>query len=163
MWHLHQGNVKPAVTSHQGKEAIVTILDSDEFFGEGCLAGQALRLSTANGVGDCTLNRIENALMVNLFPERHGISELFLTHLLSHNIRFEEDLVDQLLTPPTSAWHGFSYCCRILARKAGPKWSIPESTRNTCPKWSAPPGRGSVISWTNFGRRALSITRKTAR
>jgi hypothetical protein len=50
-------------------EAIITILDSDEFFGEGCLVGQALRLTTANGVGDCSLSRIENALMVNLFRE----------------------------------------------------------------------------------------------
>ena len=96
VWYLHQGKVKLAVTSHQGKEAIVSVLGDDEFFGEGCLAGQSLRLSTAIAVGDCTVYRIEKALMAGLLHEQHGISELFLTHLLSRNIRFEEDLVDQL-------------------------------------------------------------------
>ena len=96
MWYLQHGKVKLAVTSQEGKEAIVTILDAGEFFGEGCLAGQPLRLSTAIAVGDCTLYRIEKPLMVRLLHEQHGLSELFITHLLSHNIRFEEDLVDQL-------------------------------------------------------------------
>jgi CRP-like cAMP-binding protein len=96
VWYLHQGKVKLAVTSHQGKEAIVSVLGDNEFFGEGCLAGQPLRLSTATAVSDCTLYRIEKALMVRLLHEQHGISELFLTHMLSRNTRFEEDLVDQL-------------------------------------------------------------------
>jgi CRP-like cAMP-binding protein len=96
VFYLRQGKVKLAVTSHQGKEAIVTILGDNEFFGEGCLAGQPLRISTAMAVTDCTLSRIEKALMVGLLHEQHGIAELFVTHLLSRNIRFEEDLVDQL-------------------------------------------------------------------
>jgi CRP/FNR family transcriptional regulator, cyclic AMP receptor protein len=96
VWYLHEGKVKLAVTSQQGKEAIVTVLGDNEFFGEGCLAGQALRISTAIAVSDCTLYRIEKALMVRLLHEQHGISELFVTHLLSRNIRFEGDLVDQL-------------------------------------------------------------------
>ena len=96
VWYLQHGKVKLAVTSQQGKEAIVTILGDNEFFGEGCLAGQPLRISTASAVTDCTLYRIEKALMVRLLHEQHGISELFITHLLSRNIRFEEDLVDQL-------------------------------------------------------------------
>jgi CRP/FNR family transcriptional regulator, cyclic AMP receptor protein len=61
----------------------VSVLGDDEFFGEGCLAGQPLRLSTATAVSDCTLYRIEKALMVRLLHEQHGISELFLTHMLS--------------------------------------------------------------------------------
>ena len=96
VWYLQQGKVKLAVTSQQGKEAIVSVLGDNEFFGEGCLAGQLLRISTATAVSDCTLCRIEKALMVRLLHEEHGISELFVTHLLSRNIRFEEDLVDQL-------------------------------------------------------------------
>ena len=84
------------MTSQQGKEAIVSILGDSEFFGEGGLAGQPLHLSTANAVSDCTLYRIEKALMVRLLHEQHGISELFITHLLTRNIRFEGDLVDQL-------------------------------------------------------------------
>ncbi len=96
VFYLHHGEVKLAVTSQQGKEAIVTVLGDNEFFGEGCLAGQLLRISTAIAVSDCTLYRIEKALMVRLLHEQHGISELFITHLLSRNIRFEGDLVDQL-------------------------------------------------------------------
>jgi CRP/FNR family cyclic AMP-dependent transcriptional regulator len=94
--YLQRGQVKLAVTSKQGKEAIVSVLDSNEFFGEGCLACQPLRIATATAVTDCTLYRIEKLLMLRLLHEDHGISELFMTHLLSRNIRFEEDLVDQL-------------------------------------------------------------------
>jgi CRP-like cAMP-binding protein len=96
VWYVQHGEVKLAVTSQQGKEAIVSILGSNEFFGEGCLAGQPLRISTASAVTDCTLYRIEKALMVRLLHEQHGISELFITHLLTRNTRFEGDLVDQL-------------------------------------------------------------------
>ncbi len=95
-WFLQHGKVKLAVTSQQGKEAIVTVLGDNEFFGEGCLAGQPLRISTATAVSDCTLYRIEKALMVRMLHEQHGVSELFVTHLLTRNIRFEGDLVDQL-------------------------------------------------------------------
>jgi CRP-like cAMP-binding protein len=96
VFYLHTGQVKLAVTSQQGKEAIVTVLGDNEFFGEGCLAGQLLRVATAIAVTDCSLYRIEKALMVRVLHEQHGISELFITHLLSRNIRFEGDLVDQL-------------------------------------------------------------------
>jgi len=96
VWYLQRGEVKLAVTSQQGKEAIVSVLGANEFFGDGCLAGQSLRISTASTVTDCTLHRIEKALMVRLLHEQTGISELFMTHLLSRNVRYEEDLVDQL-------------------------------------------------------------------
>jgi CRP-like cAMP-binding protein len=98
VFYLHQGKVKLSVTSQQGKEAIVTILGGNEFFGEGCLAGQLLRISAAMAVTDCTLYRIEKSLMVRILHEQLGISELFVTHLLTRNIRFEEDLVDQLFS-----------------------------------------------------------------
>jgi len=96
VWYLQHGKVKLAVTSQQGKEAIVSILGDNEFFGEGCLAGQPLRISAAVVVTDSTLYRIVNAVMVLLLTEDHDIAELFITHLLSRNTRFEEDLVDQL-------------------------------------------------------------------
>jgi CRP/FNR family cyclic AMP-dependent transcriptional regulator len=96
LYYLGRGKVKLAVTSADGKEAIVAILNAGEFFGEGCLAGQQLRMSTATAVTDCTLSRIERSLMTRLLHERHEISELFVAHLLSRNIRYEADLVDQL-------------------------------------------------------------------
>jgi CRP/FNR family cyclic AMP-dependent transcriptional regulator len=96
LYYIGRGKVKLAVSSADGKEAIVALLDTGEFFGEGCLAGQQLRMSTATAVTDCTLSRIERSLMTRLLHERHELSELFVAHLLSRNIRYEADLVDQL-------------------------------------------------------------------
>ena len=96
VWYLQQGKVKLAVTSQQGKEAIVAILGAGEFFGEGCLAGRPIRMSTAMTMSDCTLYKVEKLLMMRMLHEQHGISELFVTHLLTRNMRYEEDLVDQL-------------------------------------------------------------------
>jgi len=96
LFYLQRGKVKLAVTSKDGKEAIVAILSAGEFFGEGCLAGQQLRMATATAMTDCTLFRIEKPLMTRMLHEQHEISECFLAHLLSRNIRYEADLVDQL-------------------------------------------------------------------
>ncbi len=82
VWYLQEGKVKHAVTSQQGKEAIVAVLGSGEFFGEGCLAGRPVRMATATTLSDCTLYRIEKLLMMRALHEQHGISELFVTHLL---------------------------------------------------------------------------------
>jgi CRP-like cAMP-binding protein len=96
VWYLQKGKVKHAVTSQQGKEAIVAVVGSGEFFGEGCLTGRPLRMATATTLTDCTLYRIEKSLMMRLLHEQHDISELFVTHLLIRNMRYQEDLVDQL-------------------------------------------------------------------
>jgi CRP/FNR family cyclic AMP-dependent transcriptional regulator len=96
IFYLRQGKVKLSVISQQGKEAIVATLSAGDFLGEGCLAGQPLRMSTATAVNDCSLYRIEKALMTRMLHEKHEISELFVAHLLCRNIRYEGDLVDQL-------------------------------------------------------------------
>ena len=83
-------------TSKQGKEAIVAILGDGDFFGEGCLAGQRLRMATATTLTDCTLARVEKSQMARMLRQDHSASELFVTHLLSRNVRYEADLVDQL-------------------------------------------------------------------
>ena len=96
VFFLRRGKVKLAVTSKQGKEAIVATLEAGDFFGEGCLAGQPLRMATATAMTECTLARIDKRAMARLLHDKHDVSELFVTHLLSRNIRYEEDLVDQL-------------------------------------------------------------------
>ena len=96
VFYLRRGKVKLAVISQQGKEAIVANLGTGEFFGEGCLAGRPVRIATATATTDCTLIRIEKPLMARVLHEQHDFSELFVTHLLSRNIRYEADLVDQL-------------------------------------------------------------------
>jgi CRP/FNR family transcriptional regulator, cyclic AMP receptor protein len=96
LFYLRRGKIKLTVTSSQGKEAIVAILSAGEFFGDGCLAGQPLRMSTAIAVADCTLDKIDKQLMGRILHEHHDVSELFVKHLLSRNIRYEADLIDQL-------------------------------------------------------------------
>jgi len=96
IFYIRKGGVKLSVISKQDKEAIVATLSAGDFLGEGCLAGQLLRMATATTISDCSLFRIEKSLMQQMLHEKHEISELFVAHLLSRNIRFEADLVDQL-------------------------------------------------------------------
>jgi CRP-like cAMP-binding protein len=96
VFYIQKGMVKLAVASTSGKEAIVAILSTGHFFGEGCLAGQAVRVATASALGECAIVRIERTTMTRALHDHAAFSDLFITHLLSRNIRVEEDLVDQL-------------------------------------------------------------------
>jgi CRP-like cAMP-binding protein len=96
VFYIQKGRVKLAVVSKQGKEAVVALLGPEEFFGEGCLAGQPLRMSTAMATEDATILRLRKKAMVRLLHTDPKFSQLFTAHLLSRNIRIEEDLVDQL-------------------------------------------------------------------
>ena len=96
LFFILRGKVKIAVASSGGKEAIVATLGSGEFFGEGCLGGQASRTATAVSVGDCTLAVIEKPTMKRLLHEEQGFADMFVAHLLSRIIRYEADLIDQL-------------------------------------------------------------------
>ena len=96
VFYVQKGRVKLSVVSKQGKEAVVALLGPDEFFGEGCLAGQPLRMSTATATENATILRLRKKAMVRLLHSDKKFSETFTTYLLSRNIRFEEDLVDQL-------------------------------------------------------------------
>jgi len=96
VFYVQKGNVKVTVVSEQGKEAVVAILGTDEFFGEGCLAGQALRISTVKTVTDAVIARIEKAAIIRVIHQEPTFAELFIVHLLGRNIRVEADLVDQL-------------------------------------------------------------------
>lgn len=96
VFYLQKGRVKLTVVSKQGKEAILALLGPDEFFGEGCLVGQPLRMSTATVTEDATVLCFRKKAMQRLLHTDPEFSELFTAHLLSRNIRFEGDLVDQL-------------------------------------------------------------------
>jgi CRP/FNR family cyclic AMP-dependent transcriptional regulator len=96
VFYVQKGRVKLTVVSKQGKEAVVALLGTDDFFGEGCLAGQPLRMSTATANEDSTILRLRKKAMIRLLHTDPRFAELFTAHLLSRNIRFEEDLVDQL-------------------------------------------------------------------
>lgn len=94
--YIQTGKVKITVVSARGKEATIAILDSDTFFGEGALAGQPLRMGEATAFTDCDVMRITKAAMDKVLRSQPEFSEMFVSHLLARNIRYEEDLVDQL-------------------------------------------------------------------
>jgi len=96
IYYIQKGRVKLTVVSNHGKEAVVAVLGTGDFFGEGCLARQALRIATAAAMEDCWIMRLEKGRMIRLLHEEPAFSEVFVTHLLSRSIRVEEDLVDHL-------------------------------------------------------------------
>ena len=96
VFYIQSGKVKATVVSEQGKEAVVAILGADDFFGEGCLAGQLLRLSTVSAMTECVIVRIVKSDITRVIHEEPAFAELFISHLLTRNSRVEEDLVDQL-------------------------------------------------------------------
>ena len=96
IFYIGEGKVKLTVLSEQGKEAVVAILGPGDFFGEGCLAGQPLRMATAVAMTECLMTRIEKTAMIRVLHDAPEFSEKFMSHLLTRNIRVEADLVDQL-------------------------------------------------------------------
>jgi CRP-like cAMP-binding protein len=96
VFYIQEGGVKLSVLSALGKEAVIAMLGPGDFFGEGCLAGQPLRIGTATAVVPTTVLRIAKAEMLRTLHEQAAFAERFIAHMLARNIRIEEDLVDQL-------------------------------------------------------------------
>jgi CRP/FNR family transcriptional regulator, cyclic AMP receptor protein len=96
VFYIQKGRVKLTVVSKIGREATIGILGEGNFFGEGALAGQALRMGSASAMTDCEIQRIEKKAMVAALHREHAFSDMFVAYLLARNIRYEEDLVDQL-------------------------------------------------------------------
>ena len=96
VFYIQSGKVKKTVLSEHGKEAVVALLGTGDFFGEGCLTGQLLRLATVSAMTECVIVRITKADTTRVIHEEPAFAELFIAHLLARNLRVEEDLVDQL-------------------------------------------------------------------
>jgi CRP/FNR family cyclic AMP-dependent transcriptional regulator len=96
VFYIREGKVKVCVISKQGKEAVVALHGEGEFFGEGCLSGQTLRLATAMAMTQCVITRIDKLAMVRVLHDEPEFSERFMSYLLARNSRVEEDLIDQL-------------------------------------------------------------------
>ena len=94
--YIQKGGVKLSVLSKAGREAVVAMLSAGEFFGEGCLAGQSVRMGSATAMADSTILLVDKVQMVRLLHRQHALSDRFIAHMLARNIRIEEDLVDQL-------------------------------------------------------------------
>jgi CRP/FNR family cyclic AMP-dependent transcriptional regulator len=97
--YVEKGAVRLSILSHAGKEAVVAVLDVGHFFGEGCLAGQSQRMATATAMAPCTILAVEKQEMVRQLHAQPAFADRFLTHMLTRNIRIEEDLIDQLFNP----------------------------------------------------------------
>jgi len=96
VFYIQKGKVKLSVVSESGREATIGILNEGSFFGESCLTGQPLRLCSATAMTDCTVMRIDKKSMMDVLHREHAFSDMFVAYLLTRNIRYEEDLVDQL-------------------------------------------------------------------
>ncbi|NOT26767.1 MAG: Crp/Fnr family transcriptional regulator [Acidobacteria bacterium] len=126
--YVEQGNVQLSVLSHAGKEAVVAVLDVAHFFGEGCLAGQTLRMATATAMTACTIVIVDKPEMVRHLHATPAFADRFLTHMLTRNIRIEEDLIDQLFN---SSEKRLARTLLLLAR-----YGEPEATHRTLPRVS---------------------------
>jgi CRP/FNR family cyclic AMP-dependent transcriptional regulator len=96
VFYIQKGKVKVTVLSDKGKEAVVGILEPGQFFGEGCMNGHKLHISTATGMVDCVITAITKDAMLAALRDQPELSEMFMAHLLTRNSRIEEDLIDQL-------------------------------------------------------------------
>ena len=96
VFYIQEGKVKLTVVSNTGKEAVIAILDTGDFLGEGCLAAQPIRMATATAISNGSIVRLEKAAMIRMLHDEPAFSEMFVSYLLSRNMRIEEDLVDQL-------------------------------------------------------------------
>ena len=126
--YVEKGAVRLSVLSHAGKEAVVALLDSGHFFGEGCLAGQSQRMATATAIAPCTILAVEKSEMVRQLHAAPLFADRFLRHMLTRNIRIEEDLVDQLFN---STEKRLARTLLLLAR-----FGEPEASHRALPKLS---------------------------
>jgi CRP/FNR family cyclic AMP-dependent transcriptional regulator len=131
LFYIQKGKVKLTVVSKQGKEAVVAILGAGDFFGEGCLAGQPMRMATASALSECSIMRVERAVVIRLLHEQPAFSELLLHHMLSRNIRIEEDLVDQLFNSSEKRMARVLLQLANFGKEGQPEAVIPKLSQET--------------------------------
>jgi len=131
VFYIQRGKVKLTVVSKQGKEAVVSILGPEHFFGEGCLAGQPLRMATAIALSECSIVRLEKRAAIRVIHDEPEFSELFLAYILSRNIRIEEDLVDQLFNSSEKRLARVLLLLANFGKDGKPEKVIPKMSQET--------------------------------
>jgi len=131
VYYIQEGQVKITVVSRQGKEAVIGILRAGDFFGEGCLAGQPARMASASAMSECSIMRLEKAALVRALREEPEFSEMFLMHVLSRNIRFEADLVDQLFNSSEKRLARVLLLLANFGKASEPQTVIPKISQET--------------------------------
>jgi CRP/FNR family transcriptional regulator, cyclic AMP receptor protein len=125
------GKVRLTVVATDGKEATLGILNPGDFFGEGCLAGQPLRMGAATAMTDCELMRIEKKAMMLALHQEHKLSDLFTAYLLGRNIRYEEDLVDQLFNSSEKRLARMLLLLAHFGKEGKPETVVPKISQET--------------------------------
>jgi len=131
VFYIQQGKIRLTVISKIGKEATLGILSEGEFFGEGGLAGQPLRMGSATAMTDCELMRIDKKAMMLALHQEHTLSDLFTAYLLGRNIRYEADLVDQLFNSSEKRLARILLLLAHFGKEGMPETVIPKISQET--------------------------------
>src|SRR5579871_3663744 len=131
VFYIQEGKIRLTVVSESGKEATLGILNEGEFFGEGALAGQPLRMGSATAVTDCEILQIDKKAMMEALHREHTFSDLFVAYLLARNIRYEEDLVDQLFNSSEKRLARVLLLLAHFGKEGVPETVIPKISQET--------------------------------
>jgi len=131
VFYVQNGKVKLTVVATNGKEATIGILNEGDFFGEGCLTGQALRMSSVTAITDCTVMRINKKSMMEVIHRERAFSDMFVAYLLTRNIRYEEDLVDQLFNSSEKRLARVLLLLAHFGKEGKPEVAIPKISQET--------------------------------
>ena len=131
VFYIQKGKVKLTVLSKSGKEAAIGILSEGDFFGEGCLTGQAFRMCSATTMIDSTVMRIDKKSMIDVIHREHAFSDMFVAYLLARNIRYEEDLVDQLFNSSEKRLARVLLLLAHLGKDGKPEVAIPKISQES--------------------------------
>jgi CRP/FNR family cyclic AMP-dependent transcriptional regulator len=131
VFYIQKGRVRLTVVSQSGKEATIGILNEGDFFGEGCLAGQTLRLFSATAMTDCSVMRINKKSMIEVLHREHAFSDMFVAYLLTRNVRYEEDLVDQLFNSSEKRLARLLLLLAHFGKEGKPEVVIPKMSQET--------------------------------
>jgi CRP/FNR family cyclic AMP-dependent transcriptional regulator len=129
--YIQKGRVRLTVVSAAGKEATVGILGVGQFFGEGCLAGQTLRMGSVTAMTDCALLRIDKQTMMDALRREHLFSDVFMTYLLARNVRYEEDLIDHLFNSSEKRLARILLLCAHFGKEGVSETVVPKISQET--------------------------------
>jgi CRP/FNR family transcriptional regulator, cyclic AMP receptor protein len=131
VFYIQRGKVKLTVVSKSGKEATIGVLNEGDFFGEGCLTGQPFRMCSATALTDCTVMRIDKKSMMDVIRRERAFSDMFVAYLLTRNIRYEEDLVDQLFNSSEKRLARILLLLAHFGKDGKPEVAIPKISQET--------------------------------
>src|ERR1700736_6431702 len=155
VFYIQKGKVKVTVVSEQGKEAVVAILGANEFFGEGCLAGQTQGLSTAAAMDASVIVGLERAAIMRVIHEEPAFSEMFIAHLLGRTIRVEADLVDQLFNSSEKRLARMLLLLANFGKKGKPQPGVAKTNTTTLADMIGPPPSRMKFFMNKFGKLGL--------